>query len=422
MAKEHVVSAWMSDHSIMSPHHPDNPMAWPLLKKIYTSAASFFFTFTLLNSLTSYAAGIEPVSMAFGVSMTKATLAFCLFLFGVLFAPLYTPHVSERIGRSYIYFVCTGLMSAFLLGAGFSQNFTSFAVCRFFAGFCGGPIVVNVEGTFADIWSPRHTVTYYSFLAAAQYLGASVGMIQAAKCHIYQTANGCTGPIILGPVLGATSDWRYTQFIPLMFALASLLFGVGMPETYVREIVRRDARQNKTAHNLPPAASGESIQDMARYTIIDPLIMLVSEPLVIVSALLVGTAFAVTFSLFTAVPSVLKLLYMYEPYTAGLGFLSGLGGSIAGLISAIALEQLVRPIWEKKIGMLKSGVVAVEYRLVPGVFGAMLMLASLFWIGFTSKPDMAPIVPITGTAFFVWGSIMIIVSCQLHKTCTDWHC
>lgn len=182
-----------------------------------------------------------------------------------------------------------------------------------------------------------------------------------------------------------------------------------MPETYVREIVRRHARRSGVKHNLPKALSGETVADMTRYTIIDPLIMIVSEPLVIGTALLVGTAFAVTFSLFTTVPSVLHLLYNYTPYTAGLGFLSGLGGSICGAISAIGMEQLARPIYEKKVGMLKSGVVAVEYRLVPAVVGSALMLGSIFWIGFTSAPTMAPIVPITGTAFFVWGSIMVIV-------------
>lgn len=176
LSKEHMVSGWTPDDDIMSPNHPKNPMAWPLLKKIYTSASAFLFTFALLNALTSYAAGITPVSQVFGVSMTKATVSFSLFLFGILFAPLYVPHVSERIGRTYIYFFSTITMSVFLLGAAFSTKYTSFAACRFFAGFFGGPIVVNIEGTFADIWSPRHTVTYYSFLAAAQYLGASVGM------------------------------------------------------------------------------------------------------------------------------------------------------------------------------------------------------------------------------------------------------
>lgn len=35
--------------------------------------------------------------------------------------------------------------------------------------------MVLIEGTFADVWSAQRTVTYYSFLAMAQYLGAAFG-------------------------------------------------------------------------------------------------------------------------------------------------------------------------------------------------------------------------------------------------------
>ena len=59
--------------------------------------------------------------------------------------------------------------------------------------------------------------------------------------------------------------------------------------------------------------------------------------------------------------------------------------------------------------MIHSGVAAVEYRLVPAVWGAMLMLASLFWVGWTAKPTTHPIVPITGTAFYAWGSISVVI-------------
>lgn len=163
-------------HSMIMAARPvDDPMKWPVWKKVYTSGAAFLYTFTLLNSLTCYAAAVTPVTMIFQVQMQPAILGFSLFLFGIMFAPLYTPHVSERIGRRFVYTYSTVGMSAFLLGAAYSQTFTQLAICRFFAGFLGGPIVVNIEGTFADIWDAQHTVTYYSFLAAAQYLGASVG-------------------------------------------------------------------------------------------------------------------------------------------------------------------------------------------------------------------------------------------------------
>ena len=113
--------------------------------------------------------------MQFNVSMTSAILGLSLFLFGVVFAPIYTPHLSERYGRSAVYFVSLPIFALFILGAGYSKSFAALAACRFFAGFAGGPCLVLIEGTFADVWSARITVTYYSFLSLASYVGAAAG-------------------------------------------------------------------------------------------------------------------------------------------------------------------------------------------------------------------------------------------------------
>jgi MFS transporter, DHA1 family, multidrug resistance protein len=82
------------------------------------------------------------------------------------------------------------------------------------------------------------------------------------------------GAIILGFIVPNTS-WRWTQYTSLMFMLAALLFGIGMPETYTREIVRARAKRAGKPHNLPKAESGVTFPEMAKVTIVDPLIMLV---------------------------------------------------------------------------------------------------------------------------------------------------
>ena len=125
---------------------------------------------------TAYTAGIQDIIAQFDVSMTTAVSGFSLFLFGVAFAPIMTPHLSELYGRASIYLISLPLFSRFILGAGLSQTFASIAVCRFFAGFFGGPCLVLIEGTFADIWSIDATVTYYSVLSLASYVGAGCGM------------------------------------------------------------------------------------------------------------------------------------------------------------------------------------------------------------------------------------------------------
>ena len=107
--------------------------------------------------------------------MTVAILGLSLYLLGIAFAPIITPHLSEAFGRATIYLFSLPLFSLFILGAAFSQNFASVAVCRFFAGFFGGPCLVLIEGTFADVWTGEVTLSYYSVLALASFVGTGAG-------------------------------------------------------------------------------------------------------------------------------------------------------------------------------------------------------------------------------------------------------
>ena len=121
--------------------------------------------------------------------MTMAVLGLSLPLFGIAFAPIFTPHLSERYGRSPVYFVSLPIFALFILGAAYSSNFGALAVCRFFAGFFGGPCLVLIEGTFADVWPASSTVTYYSFLSLASYIGAGCGQ---SLWHLWRSvANRC---------------------------------------------------------------------------------------------------------------------------------------------------------------------------------------------------------------------------------------
>lgn len=124
---------------------------------------------------TVYSAGITGVTKRFDVSMTVAILGYSLYFWGIAFAPLFTPHLSERFGRLPVYLATFPIYLLFILGASFSKSFPALAVCRFFAGFFGGPTVVLIEGTFADVWSADAVVSYYSVLTLASFIGAAAG-------------------------------------------------------------------------------------------------------------------------------------------------------------------------------------------------------------------------------------------------------
>lgn len=80
--------------------------------------------------------------MHLNVKMQVAILGLSLYLLGIAFAPIVTPHLSERFGRQIVYLVTLPIFCLFVVGGCFSHSFAALAVCRFFAGFFGGPSLV----------------------------------------------------------------------------------------------------------------------------------------------------------------------------------------------------------------------------------------------------------------------------------------
>lgn len=182
-----------------------------------------------------------------------------------------------------------------------------------------------------------------------------------------------------------------------------MAFGAFMPETYGREILRTRIRYNRSGIRLPCAQSGVTISEMARITFLTPLKMLFAEPLVILITLYLGLNFAVLFQWFISVPAALNAAYGFDVKQAGLAFLSALSGVVLAMVSSSSLEALFsKP--------AKHGMDSIEKRLIPAMFGSFFVTGSLFWVAFTAKPTFHYLIPICGTAFYVWGNAMILIS------------
>ncbi|KAF2245531.1 MFS general substrate transporter [Trematosphaeria pertusa] len=363
---------------------PDNPMNWPAHRRLYASAVSWAMAFAVAFGLTIYSSAIPQVMEAFNVSMTKAIAGFSLYLFGIFFAPIYTPHLAERHGRSILYLISIFCCGLFHLGAALSQSYASLAVCRFFAGLFGGPCLVLIEGTFADIWSAETTNTYYAFLAVASYVGTAVG------------------PVV-GNFVVQAGGWRWAEYTTVMLILVVFAFGIGMPETYGREIPRRRNKARGLAPpHQPPAESGVTIAQMATITVLNPVKQLALEPIVAMISFTLALNWGAAFQFFITVPVVLQTVYGFTPQRVGLAFIGAIGGSILAALCTIAIEQA--------IFRSCNTTMAIEKRLIPAMYGGLMITGSLFWIGWTADPTINYLSPIFGTAIYIWGSMSVLLS------------
>ena len=263
-----------------------------------------------------------------------------------------------------MYLTCLPLCGVFLLGAGYAPTFAGVAVLRFLAGFFGGPCLVLIEGTFADIWSAKTTNTYYAFLGTAQFFGAALGAL------------------IGGYVVDWSGGWRWTQYFSAILCGVVWLFGFGISESYQREIPRRRAKHQGTVLKQDSALSGVKFSEMFRITVLDPIRQTFAEPLVMLSTLFLIFNFALVMQWFITVPVALGSPPPagpgYSITQVGLAFTTAIAGSVLAVLMVVGIEQaLIRTVSDKDA----SGSIMIEYRLVPAMVGPLLVTAALFWIG-----------------------------------------
>ena len=383
-------------HAALAMDDPENPQNWPLWKKLYTSLTVFIIVFTLLYATTTLAPAVPALPMALVTTPRLANLAFSAPFFGVFFAPLYTPHLSERLGRKPIYLISVTLFFVVIANIGLASNIKSVIALRFLAGLTGGPTAVLIEGTFADMWSAKYTVSYYVWLALAQYWGAAFG------------------PIIGAQVL-KTKDVSWLSWVAMFFLAVGMVMAWFMPETYARQIRRRkNARNPAEAVRLAPAQSGESFGQMAKFTLLDPLKMFVAEPIVIMCALYLGLTFAVVFQWFISVPMVLSAAYGFDTPRIGLAFLGPAAGAAMALVTGTVLDRLAA----RNVDC--NGMPKIEARLYSAMVGSLLVVASLFWVGWTAKPTVMVGAPVAGNAVYVWGNMLNLVGLSSHLIDRSW--
>ena len=203
----------------------------------------------------------------------------------------------------------------------------------------------------------------------------------------------------------------------MMVCLAAFLLGIGVPETYGRVIVRKRASRTGKPHSLPAAASGTTVAAMAKITVIDPISMLFTEPLVAMFTLYVSFIFGTTFQWFIAVPAALHGAYGFGVQSSGLAFISAVVGALLASVTTILIERItiIRKLRTQKPRVIVQ--MHIEERMIPAIVGSFLMTGAFFWVGWTASPAFSWAVPVVGTGVYVWGSAMVLVSRTYHCSC-----
>lgn len=354
------------------PDDPENPQNWSLLKRCMHVFPIAFLAFAVTASSSIITPSTPEIAEHFHVSRTAAILSLSLFVLGLGIGPALAAPISETFGRSVVYKGSGPIYMLFILGAGFSKTFGGFLVCRLLAGMSGGPVLAVGAGTIADQFPPRIRAIASIFYVTAPFLGPALG-----ECMMWRVwcSSGNTD-ISPGPVIGGFvaqyKGYKWTQWVTIFIAIAAYVFILPMQETYKKIILKKRAKRLGVD---PPAAATQIrglayIKLLVTVTLVRPVHMLFSEPIVLFFSAYNAFAFSVLFAFFAAYPFTFETVYGFNTWQYGLTFLGiGIGVCLA-TVTGIVIDR--KMYMAKHREALKEGrtVVAPEHRLYVGMLGA----------------------------------------------------
>ncbi|CAG1982132.1 unnamed protein product [Fusarium graminearum] len=382
---------------------PDSPYNWSSKKKLFIVfvATLLLFNGTLASSLPANV--ITPMSADYGINNTQGNpelaLPISLFLVGYLFGPLVFGPLSELQGRKYVVQAAFAGYTIFTLACALAPNWASMLVFRLMSGiFASAPSVVG-GGMMADIYSDL-TIRGRAFTC---FFAVSI-----------------CGPLIAPTIAGYVSDvsWRWAFWVGLIVAGITVPPLVFLPETFGPTILERRAKKIRknaraTGQGNPETYAAIELEakgwkNMMSVVLVRPVQMLFTELIVAATSLYIALAYSIYYMFFQTYPIVFKGIYGMSTKTSGLMYFPIIGGVFLGMIIFFLWDAYYTRC--KKEG--RTWAQRTEYSRLPlACIGGPLLVISLFWLGWTARPEISWISPMTAGVPF--GATQILINMSL---------
>ncbi|CAG8928781.1 unnamed protein product [Penicillium salamii] len=387
-----------------------HPFNFSLSRKLHVVVAGVYFVFN--SSLgSSIASGAhDEISEHFNIpgESIKMVLPTSLYMAGFAIGPILFGPLSEHFGRKPVLSITYSIYLIFTMACALAPNFPALLIFRFFCGFGGSAPNAVLGGLFSDIYEDPHQ----RGLAMSWFMFAT------------------TFPPLLGPIISgfiSTITWRWSFWAGLLIAAPGFPLLITMPETYVPILraKRRKSTDEKGAgdtNDLSEPPKGSFFAQMS-VVLSRPFLMFIHEPVVFCCSMYLALVYAILYLYFQAYPivfqstscnssKILNLLICLDLYglsagISGLGFLPILPGSVLAFLVFFLYSS-------HHSKALKAGLAwaqSEEYRRLPlACIGAPTIPIALFWLGWSSKLSIHPVMPMMSGVFFGFGYLLIFIA------------
>ncbi|KAH7055834.1 major facilitator superfamily domain-containing protein [Macrophomina phaseolina] len=357
---------------------PENPVNWHWKRKFLPVFAAMLSVMnsTISSSLT--AGNVDQISEYFHItSQAQLVLPTSIFLVGYMIGPLIFGPLSESYGRRLIMIGAFALFTIFTLACAVADNFASLIVFRLLVGIPGSCAISVVGGVIADVYNDPTT------------RGRAMAIFMAAT-----TFGPLIGPVASGFI--AVISWRWTFWLGLIIAGVTWIPLAVMPETYAPVILKRRAkrlRKESGDENIfaPIELEPRDLRHVVTVVLTRPIRMILFEWIVLFSCLYLSFVYAVFYMFFQAYPIMYRGTYGFNAGEEGLAFLPiGLGALIACALY-LAYDSFLARARARDAPWTRSE----EVRRLPlACIAGPFIVISMFWAGWTARPDVHWAVPV----------------------------
>ncbi|KAK1761192.1 major facilitator superfamily domain-containing protein [Echria macrotheca] len=324
-------------------------------------------------------------------SQQQKVLPISVYLIGYILGPIFWAPMSEQFGRRLPTLSSFFLFTLFTMACALSPNWPAFLVFRLLTGvFASAPIAI-VPGIIADTHGDPRT------------RGRSMGIFFATTLM---------GPLLAPIVSGYTAPaigWRWVFWIGLIYAAATLLVLLCLPETSGAILLVRRAKairkRNPSARIIAPHEMDKKTPtELATVVLTRPLRMILFEPIVNTSCAYLALVYAVFYMSFEAYPIIFMGLYGLSPGECGLTYLAIGVGCLLALPVFFVWDNILRRAQARNAHWTRRE----ESRRLPlACIGGPLFVVSLFWLGWASSPQVHFMVPMLAGIPFGFGFMCI---------------
>ncbi|KHJ33553.1 putative mfs transporter [Erysiphe necator] len=348
----------LEESPIFERDHLRNPRLWVMKKKAYITGFVLLTAFTATLGTPIYVGAIQIIQHEFHITVTLSVLPSSLYALALGFGALLTSSFSEIYGRRIIYQLT--LPGALLLTAlaSISTKFFYLVLFKTLAGIFSAPSLTVGVGVLNDMWDP--TEDRDGIIVAVLFILTIIWATQI-------------GPVASISLIETWRNWQWVFHISSLLLVFCVIAILIIPETYAPQIQRQYAREHGGFVEYRRFSWYVVVQTISR-----PLHMLLVEPILFPTGLVLAITQSVIFSYYIAYAYLFESVYGFTQIQVGMTFAPLVLGSLLAVPVVVLCDKCL---YQKALRQAfdQNRKIAPEERLYPAMMSSFTMPISLFW-------------------------------------------